>query len=230
MLTLAFDTATEQGSVCLYSTGESVLGEVCLSGRKRHSEVLLQAVDFLLRSAGTRISEIDFFTISIGPGSYTGLRVGLSTVKGLCFATGRPLVTVSTLESLALTVTPTAWFICPLLDARKREVYGAVYRYHGGTLSTVMDEAVGALDLFIRDLEDDTVFLGSGASVYRKQILERLKDKAHFRPAPVDRTLASTVAYLGIKKAERGEFSDPTTTVPRYLRASEAEEKLKTRI
>ena len=123
MITIAIDTSTPTGSVSLFERGSDLIGEVRLGTRRPHSEQIMKSADFILNSCKIKLDAIDFFTIAIGPGSFTGLRVGLSTVKGLSFATGKPIVAVSTLEAFAASFPYTEKLICPLLDARKKEVY-----------------------------------------------------------------------------------------------------------
>ncbi len=227
MLTLAIDTATEVGCVCLYSSDEGLIGEVRLGTQRRHSEKLLETVDFLLSSASISIEDLDFFTISIGPGSFTGLRVGLSTVKGLSFASGKPVVAVSTLEAFAFMMLPTDKLICPLLDARKKEVYGAVFKQENNRLIKIVSESVAPAEEILSAIKGETVFFGSGALLYRDVIINYLGKKAFFRPEPLNHPMGSMVALCGLQKAEKGEFSDPERVVPLYLRKSEAEIKYK---
>jgi tRNA threonylcarbamoyladenosine biosynthesis protein TsaB len=227
MLTLAIDTATEVGCVCLYSAAEGLIGEVRLGTRRRHSEKLLETVDFLLSKALIGIEDVDFFTVSIGPGSFTGLRVGLSTVKGLSFASKKPVVAVSTLEAFAFMMLPTKRLICPLIDARKGEVYGAVFKQENNELIKIVPESVASPEKMLSTIQDETVFFGSGALLYRDLIIKHLGKKAFFRPIPLNHPMGSTVALCGFRKAERGEFSDPERLVPLYLRKSEAEIRYK---
>lgn len=227
MLTLAIETATEVGGLCLYDDEKGLLGELTLGPVVRHSQSLMVGVDFLLKQTGTNINDVGFFSVSIGPGSFTGLRVGLSTAKGLAYSTGRPIVEVPTLEAMALTRVPERRLICPLLDARKKEVYGAVFRYNGRGLERVLPEKVAPVEEVLKGIKEECVFLGPGSVLYRKRIIEHLGQRAEFVSPEQDYPLARTVALLGLTIAEKPESrKDPSEVVPFYIRPSEAELKM----
>ena len=226
MLTLAIETSTEVGCLCIYDSERGLLGETSLGPVVRHSQGLMVAVDFLLRQTKTDIQEIDFFSVSIGPGSFTGLRVGLSTAKGLAYGTGRPVVSVPTLEAMAMTRVPERRPICPLLDARKKEVYGAVFQWDGQALRRVLPEIVGPVEEVLEAVNGECVFLGSGAVLYRERIIGHLGERADFVPSGMHHPLARTVAALGLSLAqEPANLKDPSEVVPFYIRPSEAELK-----
>ena len=128
MRVLALDTATEIGAIALVE-GDTLLAQTQLRVEKTHSKNLWRAIRFLLAETGWGLEQIDLWAVSTGPGSFTGVRIGLATVKGLAWVTQKPVIGVSTLEVLALSVTPTPYLICPILDARRQEVYFAFYRY-----------------------------------------------------------------------------------------------------
>ncbi len=225
MLTLAIETSSDIGGLCLYDSKRGIIGELRLGRVKRHSASLMPALSYLLSLAERQINEVDFFTISIGPGSFTGLRVGLSTVKGLCFSTGKPLVAVSSLEAFAHLFVNTAKTVCPLFDARKKEVYGALFRSEAGEMKRLTNDMVCPVEHILSLTEGDTLFAGSGAQRYREKIIDTLSERAHFASAPLMHPLSSAVAMLGLRKAKRGEFSEAATITPLYIRPSEAELK-----
>jgi tRNA threonylcarbamoyladenosine biosynthesis protein TsaB len=127
MRILALETATNTVGLALMEE-EQVLGEITLDLGRHHAEVLLPALDKLFAMTGLTPEEVDLLACTIGPGSFTGLRIGISTVKGLALAMDRPIVGVSTLEALALNALPTNGWICPMLDARKSQVFTSLYR------------------------------------------------------------------------------------------------------
>ncbi len=190
-----------------------------------HSERLMADIDHILRRSGFGIGGIDAFGIAIGPGSFTGLRVGLSTMKGIVYATRRPLVAVSTLEALAWNFPYCRYQVCPVLDARKREVYTSLYRWNDMEVSPVIGELVCSIDTLLAMIAERTVFLGEGARLYRERIQACLGDKALFAAPQALVPSAAHVAGLCMERARRGAFDDPLTLVPRYLRRSEAEVK-----
>jgi tRNA threonylcarbamoyladenosine biosynthesis protein TsaB len=225
MKVLGIDTSTSCGSVGLID-GHSLIADYLLNIPVTHSERLLGAIDLVLREARCPIGNVDGWGISIGPGSFTGLRIGVSTVKGLSFATGKPVAGVSTLDVLASQIAPTSHLICPILDARKKEVYAAFYRYGEGDclkrLSTYM--AIRPEDL-AKKIEQPTIFLGNGVKTYGDFLLSALPSLAIFPPALLHLPHGSTVAKLGFELLEKGERLDISAFTPIYVRPSEAEIK-----
>jgi tRNA threonylcarbamoyladenosine biosynthesis protein TsaB len=225
MKVLGIDTATSCGSVGLIDDGE-ILSDYLLNIPVTHSERLLGAIEFVLKEARCPIENIDGWAISIGPGSFTGLRIGVSTVKGLAFATGKPVAGVSTLDVLASQIAPTSYLICTILDARKKEVYTAFYRYEeDGSLRRQSNyQAIGPEDL-VKKITEQTIFLGDGVRTYRDFLLNSLPSLAIFPLAPLHVSRGSVVAKLGSELLQKGEYLDLPTFVPIYVRHSEAEMK-----
>ncbi len=212
------------GSVALVDEGE-LISEHILNIKVTHSERLLPTIDDTLKDAKVRISDIDGFAISIGPGSFTGLRIGASTIKGLAFATGKPVVGIPTLDALAENVLFTDYLVCPILDARKKEVYTAFYkRDEKNTLRKLTtDLAIGPGDLLKR-INEKVVFLGDAIDVYGALIRGELQDLALFAPVNLRLPRASNVARLGLDELRKNHTIDLHTFTPSYVRRSEAEE------
>jgi len=225
MKVLGIDTSTSCGSIGLIDDGE-VISDYLLNISVTHSERLLGAIEFVLREARCPIGEIDGWAVSLGPGSFTGLRIGVSTVKGLAFATGKPVAGVSTLDVLASQIAPTSYLICPILDARKQEVYTAFYRYEdGNSLKRQSDyQAIRPEDL-VKKIKEHTIFLGDGVKTYGDFLLNSLPSLAIFPPAPLNVSHGSMVAKLGFKLLQKGERLDLSNFAPLYIRPSEAEMK-----
>ncbi len=225
MKVLGIDTSTMTGSVGLIDD-DRPLSQYSLSIEVTHSERLMDAVDKLLEGVRMGLDTIDGFAISIGPGSFTGLRIGLGAVKGLCMATGKQAASVSTLEALASNMPFCRHTLCPILDARKKEVYTARFKYSeaGGMIRLTEDMLVSPEEL-AEQIQEPVVFSGDGVYVYRDFFKRRLGDHACF--APVNTLLPSglSVARIGLPKLKRGE-TIRDTEVPIYLRKSEAEIKL----
>jgi tRNA threonylcarbamoyladenosine biosynthesis protein TsaB len=225
MKVLGIDTSTSCGSVGLIDNGE-IIFDYLLNIPVTHSERLLGTIDLVLKEAQCPIENLDGWAISLGPGSFTGLRIGVSTAKGLAFATGKPLAGVSTLDVLASQIPFTSQLICPIIDARKKEVYAAFYRYGEGNslkrLSTYM--AIRPEDLAKR-IEEPTIFLGNGVKTYGEFLLNALTSLVIFPPALLHLSHGSTVAKLGSELLEKGESLDISAFIPIYVRASEAEIK-----
>ena len=227
MLVLAFDTATLSGSVALVGP-DGVIVEMSVHSKATHSERLLPAIHAVLAAADLRIADVEGFATGLGPGSFTGLRIALSTAKGLALGTGRPLVGVPTLDALAANMAP-APLLCPMLDARKGEVFAAIYRSApDGALAketrelSIDPERLMDEPILQREAGPVTV-LGSGARLYADRIRRKLGGRAVFAPPERDYPRAAVVGRLGREELLAGRAHDPGRLAPRYVRASDAE-------
>ncbi len=223
MKILALETATIAGSVAIFDNASGLVGEVRINVRIAHAERLMPSIQWLLESSRISIEEVDAFAVSIGPGSFTGLRIGLSTVKGFAFATGKPVVSVPTLDAFARTVPFCAYQICPILDARKDEVFTGLYRWEGKGIEKIMPEKAMSPERLINEIKDQTLFIGDGITRYGDVIKEKCGNLALFPPPSIMSPSASTVAEIAYEKYNQGELSEPVSLVPFYIRKSEAE-------
>ena len=223
MKVLALETATLAGSIAILDDVEGLIGEVKVSVKIAHSERLMPSIEWLLKASALSIKEIDAFAVSIGPGSFTGLRIGLSTVKGFAFATGKPVVPVRTLDAFARIVPFCSHLICPMLDARKNEVYAALYRWDNDMCIKTMPETSIRPDELLKDMNGPVVFMGEGARIYRKVISDILKTGAIFASPLQMSPSASTVAEIAVEMMKQGIAADPISLTPFYIRKSEAE-------
>ena len=225
MKVLGIDTSTRCGSVGLIDD-DTVLSEYLLNIPVTHSERLMGAVDLVLKEARLSMGELDAWAIALGPGSFTGLRIGVSTVKGLAFATQKPVAGVATLDVLASQISPTPYLICPVLDARKKEVYTAFYRSDGGgSLNRLSPYRAIAPQALAREVKERTVFVGDGVKSYGGYLRETLASLALFPPPSFHVPRGAVVAKLGHDRLQRGESLDLGTFTPIYVRPSEAELK-----
>lgn len=223
MKILALETATTTGSIAIVDDNHGLIGEVSINIKIAHAERLMPAIKWLLDASHISVNEIDAFAISIGPGSFTGLRIGLSTAKGLSYAAKKPLVPVPTLDAFARTVPYCSHMICPMFDARKNEVYAAFYKWGKTGCETVMDvRAVKPEDL-IREIREPVIFMGDGARLYKEQIIDTLGSNAFFVPESKMLPAASAVAEVALEKIKQGIITDPVALTPLYIRKSEAE-------
>ena len=225
MKVLGIDTSTSSGSVGLIED-EEVISEYLLDIPVTHSERLLGAIEFVLREARCPIEQIEGWAIALGPGSFTGLRIGVSTVKGLAFATGKPVAGISTLDALASQIAPTPYLVCPILDARKKEIYMAFYRYEeGGSLRRQSEyQAIPPNDL-VRKIKEQTIFVGDGVRTYGDFLLNRLGSFTILPSSPFHVSHGSMVAKLGMELLKKGEHLNLSAFSPLYVRPSEAEMK-----
>jgi tRNA threonylcarbamoyladenosine biosynthesis protein TsaB len=227
MKILAFETATMLGGLAVMDARAGLVVEVRVNVEVAHSERLMTELDHALCSAGLGVKDMDALAVSAGPGSFTGLRIGLSTVKGLSYATGLPVVAVPTLEAFAWCFPFSPYPVCPMLDARKNEVYAGVFRRDGEEMKRLFPErSIKPRELALKLKGYDRVVLaGEGAALYMEELNAALEEGALYAPAHLTVPSPSAVAYLGLKKALKGEFSDPEGLSPFYIRKSEAELK-----
>lgn len=230
MKILAVDTSTQSGSVALLEEN-TLIAEWTMGDAGVHARWLMPNLESLLKGAGRSINEVDVFSVTVGPGSFTGLRIGVSSIKGIAWALEKRVLGVSTLEALASNLRYSSMTVCPILDARKGEVYAALFRFVNGKMETVLkDTAIkpGALFKAIRDggITGETVFLGSGLKICAKEIEESLKG-ALIAPPPFWHIRASNVAFIASSRITEGgeEPWKAQWLAPVYLRKSEAEIK-----
>lgn len=222
MYILGIETSTKTGSVAVLSDN-GVIGQYSLNIEVTHSERLMSTVDRVLKDTGIAIADMGGFAVAIGPGSFTGLRIGLATVKGLALATGKPVAPVPTLQALAGKLPFAAYPVCPLLDARKNEVYAAIYRFEGNDIIEMMPgTAIGVKELAGR-ISGKTVFTGEGALIYRAEIEKQFGGSALFAPVSAVLPSAATVAEIGLAMMKRGIMPDVDSLTPIYIRRPEAE-------
>ena len=222
-LILALENSGLCGSIALIS-GSHCIAEHSLLSTLTHSKRMLSSLERLMHETNTQWHELDALAISLGPGSFTGLRIGLSTVKGLAMASSTPLIGVSSLDGLAGQFPFSPLLICPLLDARKKETYAAFYRSDSrGKISRTSDYLVLPPEDIIERIHEPTLFIGDGAEVYKELLQERLGEQAIFAPPQLNFAKASSIAFLALSLWQQKKFLDPASAVPIYIRPSDAE-------
>ena len=225
MKILAIETATLMGGVAITSD-EGIIGEVRINVRTTHSEQLMSIIDRVLKSSQTTLGELDAFAVSIGPGSFTGLRIGVSTVKGFSMITNQPILPISTLEGLSFALPFSTRPICPILDARKGEVYTAMFSFYGSTqMKRLWEDQVMSPSELSRKITQPTILVGNGLQVYGKQLKEALGDKAILSPQHLWSPSALSIAELARQKWQEGTIVAADSVIPHYVRRSEAEIK-----
>jgi tRNA threonylcarbamoyladenosine biosynthesis protein TsaB len=226
MRILAVDTATRTGSVAVLED-DTLVAEVQVTSSETHAKRLMSVVDCTLHMAGIKMGALDGFAVTTGPGSFTGLRIGISAIKGFSFATGRPVTGVSTLDALAYQFPWCRLLICPLLDARKAQVYTALYRggRDGDWEKVVSDRVVNPRQWLMR-IEGLCLFVGDGARLYKNLIKDILGSRARFVEPYLNTLRASVVAHVGLKQIKEGQIVNVARLAPYYIRKSDAEIKL----
>ncbi len=229
MKILAADTSTSCGSVALIDFNESthqgvLLAEYLITRTETHNRRLLPEIDRILKSTGLTLDDIDAFAVGTGPGSFTGLRIGVTTFKTLAWSLEKPLKGVPSLMALARQFTYFQGFICPMIDARKGEVYWAIFESQGnGGISLVHPYSVDTPDIVARSISGVTIFCGDGWLLYREFFREHLAGKI-FEPGPEFHVVrASVIASIAAEDFSKGDRDSPVTMVPVYVRPSEAE-------
>jgi tRNA threonylcarbamoyladenosine biosynthesis protein TsaB len=225
-LILSMDTATPCSAVALtFGTRQNgrVLASLSLTGNVTHSRRLFAAIDHLMGEAEVDWAAIAGIGVSLGPGSFTGLRIGMATAKGLAAAAGKPLFGVSTLDSLAARCV-TSKLICTVLDARKKEVYAAFYRCKdSGYSERISDMSVMAPEKLADSISEPVIMVGDGAMAYEGLFKKSLGDKVIFAPSQLHEPSASSLGMLAGEMFESGAQLDLAEAVPVYIRSSDAE-------
>ena len=217
---LALDTATPVGSVALCGI-EGVVVSRYFDVGLQHSQRLFSEVEAALEAADMDVGAVRAVAVAIGPGSFTGLRIGLSAAKGLCLAAGKDIVAVSTLEALAARLPFAHAPVCTVLDARKREVYAALYDTATGVpVELAPPRAIAPEQLVQERANEATIFTGDGATAYRDLLADNLA--AQFAPLPCARPDAGTIGWLALSKLENGQTADLGSVEPEYLRSPDA--------
>ena len=217
MKVLGIDTSTMTGAIGIVE-GEEIISELRVNIAVTHSERLMLHVDGLLKSARLELGDIDALAVGVGPGSFTGLRIGLATVKGLAYATGKPVAGVGTLDVLAENLPYCDRMVCAVLDARKSQVYAALYRTSEGKAETVMAAAVMDPEELAGKIDAPAVFMGEGSRVYEKLLRDKLGDMAVFAPRSLGYPSGAAAAFLGAREIEAGRATDPFAIEPFYIR------------
>ncbi len=227
MKILALDTATETGGVALLE-GEIVQAQAQVRVAKTHASQLWKIILFLLEQAGWGLHDVELWVVTVGPGSFTGLRIGMATIKGLAFATHRPVIGISTLEVLASPFAFCPYLICPVVDARKKEVFYAYFRTGpAGEVIPVGEPRNNKPQNLIQEIGEPVILVGNGANLYRELFKEALGSKALFPESHHHLISPAVLGAIAWSRFRQGFQSTPEELGPLYIRPSDAELKLK---
>lgn len=231
MRILSVDTSSNVASVAICDD-EKLICEITVNNKKTHSQTLMPMIDSALKQSELEISDIDLIASANGPGSFTGLRIGVSAVKGLAHAKNIPVVGVSILEAMAYNLPFCEYVISPIMDARRQQVYNAVYEWNNGELLEIKAPralAVGELIDELMKLDKKVVFLGDGVDVHKAYIEEKMADKAVFSPVSAKEQRASGLSVVAKKFFDEGKAVSCYELAPIYLRKPQAERELEER-
>ncbi len=232
MRVLGLDSATNVASVAVMGE-QHLVAEAWLNTRKTHSQRLMPMLAQLLQEADLTLADLSGLAVAIGPGSFTGLRIGLATVKGLALVTGLPVVGIPTLDALALNAAGFPGIVCPILNARKQEVYGAVYAWREGEMERLTEYLAVSPEALAEILDaycQPVTLLGDGVPIYRQVFHQRLGNRLVLLPLPQLLGRAAQVAYLGLRALQAGRRDDLHSLKPFYIRPSEAEVRMAQRL
>ena len=225
MKILGLDSSGIVASVAVVQD-DVLVAEYTVNYKKTHSQTLLPMLDEIVRMTELDLNTIDAIAIAAGPGSFTGLRIGSATAKGLGLALKKPLIAVPTVEGLAYNLYDTEGLICPIMDARRKQAYTGLYRFEGHKLKVTEDQMAIPMEQMIEKLnhyQEPVIFLGDGVPVFKEMIQENLKVPYTFAPAHVNKQRAAAVAALGMEYYRQGRIQTAEEHIPDYLRLSQAE-------
>lgn len=225
MKLLAIDSSGLVASVAIV-TEEAMLAEYTVNYKKTHSQTLLPMLDEIVKMVELDLSEVDAIAVTAGPGSFTGLRIGSATAKGLGLALGKPLVAVPTVDCLAYNLYGTEKLICPMMDARRDQIYTGLYEFRGNEFIVLLEQRAVSVDEMIEDINRtgrETIFLGDGFPIHKERLQEKLEVGYDYAPVHLNRQRAGSVGALGLIYYQRNRTENPCEHQPVYLRMSQAE-------
>ncbi len=228
MKILSVDTSSNVATVAV-TDDEKLVCEILVNTKKTHSQTLMPMIDSALKQSELEISNIDLIASANGPGSFTGLRIGVSAVKGFAHALDIPVVGVSILTAMAYNLPFCEYTISPILDARRNQVYNAVYEWNDGEINEIQAPRALSVDELIDEFlssDKKVVFLGDGVSVHKEYIREKLGEKAVFAPVSANEQRASGLAAAAKKLYDEGKAISCYELAPIYLRKPQAEREL----
>ena len=222
---LGLDSSGIVASVAIVED-DVLIAEYTVNYKKTHSQTLLPMLDEIAKMTEFDLNSIDAIAVAAGPGSFTGLRIGSATAKGLGLALKKPLIAIPTVEGLAYNLYDISGLICPIMDARRKQVYTGIYRFTDHQLKVVEDQMAVPMETVIEKLNqygEAVTFLGDGVSVFHELIAEKMTVPYSFAPAHVNKQRAAAVAALGEIYYRQGKTETAMEHVPDYLRVSQAE-------
>ncbi len=212
---------------------KNIIAEFTVNNKQTHSQTLLPMIEKVVDMSGIELEQIDAIAIAAGPGSFTGLRIGSATAKGIGLALKKPVVSVPTLDGLAYRVSVFEGIICPIMDARRNQVYTGIYKMDKGNLVCLSEQKAVDIHEIMEELEkydEKVIFLGDGVEVQRETIEKEFKKEYCFAPIHLSKQSAAAVAVLGDIYFNQGKAEDAAEHKPIYLRKSQAEREREERL
>lgn len=230
MRILSIDSSSKVATAAIINE-DGLIAEYTLNNKAEHSVLIMEMIDNMLRDSNLTIDDIDGFAVSKGPGSFTGLRIGMATIKGLSFGSNKPYISVSTLDALAYSLINFDGIICPVMDALRDSVYTSLYKNNNGVLETILEPS--ALDLeelitLLKERNEKVIFTGDGL-IKHKGYLKDNFEKSYFPPNHLSVIKASSLGELGLMQLLEGNLDDPNSS-PFYLKKPQAQRELEKRL
>ncbi|MEE9258739.1 MAG: tRNA (adenosine(37)-N6)-threonylcarbamoyltransferase complex dimerization subunit type 1 TsaB [Nitrospinaceae bacterium] len=219
---MGIDASIPRGSVALLENNH-ILSQQSLDSLPSYSNRLLPLIDRVFSETGTSLNDVDGFCITHGPGSFTGLRVGVSLVKGFVLATEKPFMGVDTLEAVASLAGPVAHPVCAILDARKKQVYAGFFKFEDGLITRISTDRAVEPEMLCEEISEPTLFVGSGLDTYAGLLSAKLGSRFLTGPGTGPNTVAAGAAILAERRFEENKSFDLTQLTIKYVRKSEAE-------
>lgn len=232
MKLLVLDSSGLVASVALIED-DRLIAEYTTGNKLTHSQTLLPMLNEVIKRTSFEMEDIDAIAVAKGPGSFTGLRIGAATAKGLGLALNKPIVPVPTVDGLAYQLFGTSKIICPMMDARRKQVYTGFYRFEGGEMKVLKEQCAQSVEDTLdqlRKYNETVIFLGDGVPVYHDEIMEKMGESAIFAPAHANRQRAAAVGALAQVYFAQGIYESADEFVPDYLRKSQAEREREERL
>lgn len=232
MKLLVLDSSGLVASVALIED-DRLIAEYTTGNKLTHSQTLLPMLNEVIKRTSFEMEDIDAIAVAKGPGSFTGLRIGAATAKGLGLALNKPIVPVPTVDGLAYQLFGTSKIICPMMDARRKQVYTGFYRFEGGEMKVLKEQCAQSVEDTLdqlRKYNEQVIFLGDGVPVYHDEIMEKMGESAIFAPAHANRQRAAAVGALAQVYFAQGIYESADEFVPDYLRKSQAEREREERL
>ncbi len=228
MKILAIDSSGLVASVAIV-TEDTLMAEYTINFKKTHSQTLLPMLDEIVKMINLDLQDIDAIAVAAGPGSFTGLRIGSSTAKGLGLALNKPIISIPTVDGIAYNLYGTDKLICPILDARRNQVYTGIYEFKEEEFCIVEPQKAVGIDEIakqINQLGRNVIFLGDGVEVYKDQLKELITVPYSYAPLHLSKQRAGALGALGVNYFKNGFVEDADSHEPTYLRLSQAEREL----
>lgn len=232
MRILAIDSSSMVATVAITTDG-ILNAEYTINHKKTHSQTLLPMIAEIVKMIEIDMDSIDAVAITGGPGSYTGLRIGSATAKGIGLALNKPIINVPTMDALAYNLYSSQYVICPIMYARRGQVYTGIYKFEETEMKTIKPQCIMMIDELIKELDtikESVMFLGDGVDVHKQLIDDIMDTKHYYAPASMNRHKASTLGTIAEIYYKNGKTETAKEHKPEYLRLSQAERELKAKM